>query len=52
MPSTNSVISTHSPKLTPSGAACLSQEELILQQKKEIKHILKRVLNVSPSSYS
>ena len=33
-PSTNSVISTHSPKLTPSEAACLSQEELILQQQK------------------
>lgn len=53
MPPTNPAIPTHSPKLTPSGVACLSQEELTLkQQKKETKHIPKQVLNVSPSSYS
>ena len=50
MPLTNPAIPTHSPKLTLSRVACLSQEELTLKQKKETKLIPKRVLNVSPSS--
>lgn len=35
MPPTNPAIPTHSPKLTPSGVACLSQEELTLKQTKK-----------------
>lgn len=39
MPPTNPAIPTHSPKLTLSRVACLSQEELTLkQQKKDQTH--------------